>query len=301
MMPARIVSATVFGLLAVLLGGVCSPAAAAPAVTRAGVEADWARQAEVRRPQALPTPALDAAGGCDGVMEGKWGFHTAHEKQPWWQVDLGAETRVGRVRLHNRCDGFAGRAASFLLLASPNGVTFREVYRHGGTVFFGHSDGKPLEVDLGGVSARFLRVQLPGEDYLHLDEVEVFPAGSEGNIALGKPATQSSVSEWSSAHGAAAASLMEPAAVLARGRALAENLRALDADVATELRRFETVAARAEALPPDASPDDREEAKKKLLWAVRALTLKNPLLDFDEILFVKRAPTLLPHVSDQYY
>ncbi len=34
---------------------------------------------------------------------------------------------------------------------------------------------------------------------------------------------------------------------------------------------------------------------------IRALSLKNPLLDFDTILFVKRAPTLFPHVSDQHY
>ena len=29
--------------------------------------------------------------------------------------------------------------------------------------------------------------------------------------------------------------------------------------------------------------------------------MRNPLLDFDEILFVKRAPTMFPHISDQYY
>ena len=31
------------------------------------------------------------------------------------------------------------------------------------------------------------------------------------------------------------------------------------------------------------------------------MSLTNPLLDFDTILFVKRAPTLFPHMSDQYY
>ena len=33
----------------------------------------------------------------------------------------------------------------------------------------------------------------------------------------------------------------------------------------------------------------------------RDLALSNPLLDFDSILFVKRAPTMFPHLSDQYY
>ena len=31
------------------------------------------------------------------------------------------------------------------------------------------------------------------------------------------------------------------------------------------------------------------------------MALANPLLDFDSILFVKRAPGMLPHMSDQYY
>ncbi|GAG24951.1 unnamed protein product, partial [marine sediment metagenome] len=34
---------------------------------------------------------------------------------------------------------------------------------------------------------------------------------------------------------------------------------------------------------------------------VREMVFANPLLDFDTILFVKRAPGTLPHISDQYY
>jgi len=34
---------------------------------------------------------------------------------------------------------------------------------------------------------------------------------------------------------------------------------------------------------------------------VRELALANPLLSFDSILFVKRAPTMFPHMSDQHY
>ena len=35
--------------------------------------------------------------------------------------------------------------------------------------------------------------------------------------------------------------------------------------------------------------------------AVRHLALRNPLLDFDKILFVKQAPGRFPHMSDQFY
>ena len=72
-----------------------------PAVTPAEqVEADWLRQDVVRnlppsprqRKSASQTVAAyqDAAGACDGVKNGKYSFHTGHEPNPWWQVDLGA-------------------------------------------------------------------------------------------------------------------------------------------------------------------------------------------------------------------
>jgi hypothetical protein len=74
------------------------------------------------------------------------------------------------------------------------------VARNNGKVFLGYADGKPLRLELGGVIARYVRLQLPGKNYFHLDEVEIYPVGSTQNIALGKRATQSSVSQWSEAH-----------------------------------------------------------------------------------------------------
>ena len=48
------------------------------------IEADWLRQDAVRPIPAFNastpvTPAEDAAGACDGVRTGEWGFHTARE------------------------------------------------------------------------------------------------------------------------------------------------------------------------------------------------------------------------------
>ena len=34
---------------------------------------------------------------------------------------------------------------------------------------------------------------------------------------------------------------------------------------------------------------------------MRDLAIRNPLLDFDKILFVKQAPGHFPHMSDQFY
>ena len=144
------------------------------------------------------TTREDAAGGCDGVRNGFWGFCTSREANPWWQVDLGRSLRLDRIVIYNRCDGrVEGRAARLQVLLSGDGRTWAERYQHDGKPFFGHTDGKPLVVPLKGASARFVRIRLPATEYLHLDEVEVYAAGSDANVALREPADQSSVSPWS--------------------------------------------------------------------------------------------------------
>lgn len=286
---------TTLAVLAVTLAGLVQGQVPA----EKDVEADWVRQAQVRLPNAAPTPDADALGGCDGTINGLWGFHTINENQPWWQVDLGGLVSLDRIRLYNRCDAFANRAARFLLLLSDDGVAFRTVYEHDGTVFYGHTDSKPLEVALNGERSRYVRIQLPGADYLHLDEVQVFAAGTEQNVALGKVATQSSVSEWSVVHNTVEPASISIETVANRGRALAENLITLGANVQAEQARFEEAVTR--TLETGSDMQARERAALDALWSIRAMALRNPLLDFDEILFVKRAPTLFPHISDQYY
>ena len=96
------------GLVAFAGAGAGETPQPASVITRAQIEADWLLQAE-RRGQAdqagAITPAEDAAGGCDGVKDGKpvgyYGFHTNREKNAWWQVDLQAEVDVGKVVIYN--------------------------------------------------------------------------------------------------------------------------------------------------------------------------------------------------------
>ncbi len=292
-------------LLAAAMAGTAEdlPAAASPtAPASPQIEADWLRQAPLRL---LPLAGehqmraeLDAAGGCDGVINGEWGFHTQLEEQPWWQVDLGEVTEVDRLTVYNRCSGgFAARAARIIVLLSEDGRTFTQIHRHDGTVFYGHPDGKPMEVALKGAKARFVRLQLPARDYLHLDEVQVFAAGPEKNIALGKPATQSSVSQWSVAKNPGAE--WEPVlrVTLDGGLRLAAALEARG--VAVDEARGVLESLRTS--PAAADEADGRERYLRARRAIRALALSNPLLDFDSLVFVKRAPGLFPHLSDQNY
>ena len=75
----------------------------------------------------------DAAGGCDGVKNGQFGFHTGQDKQPWWQVDLGRAVPLGRVVVYNRCT-VSERAAKLSVLVSDDGKSWKRVYRHDGPI-----------------------------------------------------------------------------------------------------------------------------------------------------------------------
>ncbi|MGQ9770904.1 MAG: HzsA-related protein [Thermogutta sp.] len=276
--------------------------------------ADFLRQAELRESiagqRAAQRPEEDARGGCDGVKNGQWGFHTEREPQPWWQVDLGDQYHITKILIFNRCDTVAPRANRLQVLLSADGESWTKVYEHDGTVFYGHTDGKPLAVQLSELPARFVRVQLPETDYLHLDEVEVYVSeqGVDTNVALGKPANQSSLSRWSIWHPQVAQGdrTYPLEKTIARGLALADELLEMWAlagvsreIVEREQNKLKELSARAGA--ERLSAEERRQLYLDACLAVRKMSWQNPLLDFKDLVFVKRKPPVLHHMSDQHY
>ena len=79
----------------------------------------------------------DAQGAVDGVKNGGFGFHTAQEQDPWWQVDLGALYALGEVRIFNRMDCCGERTRTLRILLSDDGSIWRAIYRHSGSPFGG--------------------------------------------------------------------------------------------------------------------------------------------------------------------
>jgi formylglycine-generating enzyme required for sulfatase activity len=185
--------------------------------------ADWLTAVQQQTATAAD-PATDAAGGVDGVINGLFGFHTGQERSPWWQVDLGDVQPLDRVVIYNRT-AVPDRVSRVTVLLSDDGQRWTEAYRHDGTVFFGHSDGKPLNVRLEARRARYVRLQVPDDTWLHLDEVQVFGGGDSGrNLALNRPAAQSSVSSWSTRKETAAVAEVEPLVDVPRGQQVIRGL-----------------------------------------------------------------------------
>ncbi len=155
--------------------------------------------------------AADAGGAVNGVKDGVYSFHTNREPSPWWQVDLGSRVAIGKIVVYNRLDYKPGlhNADNLLILTSDDGLTWTPRYDNQGVYFGGATDGKPLVVNAGSLSGgadgdpikgRFVRLQIASDKpiFFHLDEVEVYGPGDEPkNLALDRPASQSSLSIWS--------------------------------------------------------------------------------------------------------
>jgi len=316
------------------------------------IEVDWIDRDARFNPAATDTPApkdgvvkrnaqgiittQDASGGCDGIKNGRWGFHTASgEQDPWWQVDLGRAQKLDRVVVFNRTDAHPGRTARIqvLVAADAEPKQFKTVYKHDGTPFLGVKACKPLVVDLAGkdVTARIVRLAIPGRCSFALDEVEVYAVDDpKKNIALKKPADQKSVSRYSYP-GTLDESVMTAAEQMAkdgisskvnlkgggfslfhtrdlieRGKKLADRLRPkadpkrLDPP-AKRLAELEVRLANLEKAG-EVPENVRREIYIEACRLVRTIAFCNPLLNFDKLLFLKRHDSVgVFHMCDQYY
>ncbi len=267
------------------------------------VESNWLSEESVSISLAQSpalTPSDDAAGGCDGVVNGTWGFHTGFAANPWWQVDLGRTIALDRVMIWNRPQA-PERSAHLQVLLSEDGTHWQKAYQHNGTIFLGFGDRKPLTIPLRNQSARLVRIQLPGENYLHLEEVEVYgPADPKKNLALNRPASQISLSQWSRDHRAPTEPDWNQSArkVLTYCQRRAGELRDAGVDTSKEIQEIKALAAR---LAPSPSTSNHPARYLEARRIQRRLALANPLLDFETLLFTKRIPPSFNHMSDQYY
>ena len=239
----------------------------------------------------------DAAGACDGIKDGRYGFHTGLDDHPWWHVDLGSVMPIHQVVIYNRCDA-ADRTRNLHILLSNDGITWRTVYRHDGSIFYGATDGKPLIIKLADLPGRFVRVQLPDSGYMHLDEVEVYSSENpEVNRAIGCKADECSVSQWSTIKSKIQTGQWPVEEAVRRGIKLGKYLQAHGVNSAGDLAELVQI----DRAVISASSDARRDLYYRTSEIVRKIALSNPLVNFDSVLFVKRAPGTFSHMSDQNY
>ncbi len=267
--------------------------------TTADIEQDWLEYAEhlMNGAHGPPTTAGDARGAVDGVRDGKYAFHTGSELAPWWQVDLGSGCAIQRIVIYNRLDYAPGlhNADNLDILTSDDGQNWTLRHENRGRHFGGITGAPPLEVKFAKpITARFVRLLLKSDKplFLHLDEVEVYTAESPvKNAARGCTADQSSLSPWSVNKPSldqrtSFADLI--ARTIEQGKALATDLGHEGVETRRHILGLDQLATEFARIPPDSPVQDQRELYLQVRRIVRQLVFSNPLLDFDQLVVVKR-------------
>ncbi|HVR40567.1 MAG TPA: discoidin domain-containing protein, partial [Thermoanaerobaculia bacterium] len=128
------------------------------------------------------------------------------ENQPFWNVDLGSVQPIDDIDVWNVTDQYASYLTNFVVFVSdqPFNGTLIDTTSLGAGVSrydFPGTPGQTTHFDINR-TGRYVRVQLKGNNYLQLAEVEIWaPASSMAvNVAGGGKATQSSTFDtWTQA------------------------------------------------------------------------------------------------------
>ena len=128
-----------------------------------------------------------ASKAVDGNTNGNFGnqsvTHTDFQSKPWWQVDLDSEETIRQINIYNRTDTTSDRLSNFhviLLDSFGNEIDRKRISSLTDTF---------AQIAIDYKKARYVRIELEGNNALSLAEVQVLRAE---NIAWKKQATQSS-------------------------------------------------------------------------------------------------------------
>ena len=146
----------------------------------------------------------NASKAVDSNTDGKYAdgslTHTNLDTNAWWQVDLGASATVSSVVVWNRTDCCGSRLSDYWIFVSD--IPFQPtdtpttLQNRAGT-WSSHQTMQPnpsTTITVPGAQGRYVRVQLSGDNYLSLAEVQIFGIAGQPpqDLALNKSVTQSS-------------------------------------------------------------------------------------------------------------
>ena len=132
--------------------------------------------------QSSTSAGASASRAVDGNTNGNFASnsvsHTNLDHQAWWQVDLGSVQQIGTVRLWNRTDCCEERLGNFYVFVSDTAFSSTDlattISQAGVSSYYTSGPvGAGTEIPIYR-SGRYVRVQLAGDNYLHLAEVEVY-------------------------------------------------------------------------------------------------------------------------------
>lgn len=121
----------------------------------------------------------------DGNREGNYGAgsvsHTNNSPQEWWEVDLGGRKQISMVKIFNRTDCCSERLSNFYVLVSSRPIrsgNLQAALNDPSVWSYHHADRAGREISIPvSAEGRYVRIQLAGQNWLSLAEVEVLGNG----------------------------------------------------------------------------------------------------------------------------
>jgi len=126
----------------------------------------------------------DASKAVDGDTDGNYGDWSVSvtnlDQNAWWEVDLGTSVTISSIAIWNRTDCCGDRLSDYWVFVSNTPFLPTDTPTTLGSnsaIWNNHQTVQPnpnTTITVGGVSGRYVRVQLTGANYLQLAEVQVF-------------------------------------------------------------------------------------------------------------------------------
>lgn len=124
--------------------------------------------------------SLAVDGNTDGNFFDNSVTHTGLDANAWWQVDLQSTATINSVVVWGRTDCCGDRLSDYWVFVSNTPFSASDtpstLQTRSGT-YSSHQTSAPspsTTIQFGGVSGRYVRVQLSGTNYLSLSELQVF-------------------------------------------------------------------------------------------------------------------------------
>jgi hypothetical protein len=126
-------------------------------------------------PYSHGTMEQDARRAVAETWPADFSFCTEREVNPWWQVDLQGRFAIDEIYILNRLEAVR-RLTYFTLFKSVDGMAWDVMYRKTDDVAPSNAHDLSYQVPIrpGEHVARFIRLRLDGEEYLHFRKFQVF-------------------------------------------------------------------------------------------------------------------------------
>lgn len=131
-------------------------------------------------------------GNTSGIASNQSITHTLNDNNAWWQVDLNQTAAIEKVTIWNRTDCCDTRLENFYVFLSNTDMTGQTLAQllsnpsvTASPLIVGLNGAASLDVLFNNQGARYVRVQLSGQNFLHLAEVQVFGTSTTTSVLIG--------------------------------------------------------------------------------------------------------------------